>query len=282
MKITLSAPAKINLTLSLTGLREDGYHLLESVMQTLSLSDTVSVEKIPSGITLSCNKEGIPLDERNLCCKAAKIYLDAAKVKGGVKIDLIKCIPDGAGMGGGSSDAAAVLKAMASLYPSDTDLLPLASKIGADVPFFLTGGTCICRGVGEEVKALSFPLKKRLFCVVLKPEEGLSTPAVYKRYDIGNSSFSPCLSEKSLSILEGNSVEAFFRLMKNDLELPAITLLPKIGAAKEKLLSLGADCAMMTGSGSAVFALFLKESDARACEKKLKEEGEKAYFCTLT
>ena len=133
MRLTLSAPAKINLTLGITGLREDGYHLLESIMQTLSLSDTLNFEKIPCGIILSCNKSHIPTDERNLCYKAAKRYLDAAGIHGGVKIDLIKCIPDGAGMGGGSSDAAQVLKAMQVLYPSDVDLLPIAASLGADV-----------------------------------------------------------------------------------------------------------------------------------------------------
>lgn len=282
MKITLSAPAKINLTLSLTGLRDDGYHLLESVMQTLSLADTVSVEKIPSGITISCSKKGIPLDERNLCYKAAKAYFETAGISGGVKIDLIKAIPDGAGMGGGSSDAAAVLKGVSALYPAEVDLPSVAEKIGADVPFFLTGGTCLCRGVGEEITPLSFPLKNSLFCVVIKPEEGLSTPSVYKRFDEGNHAFSPLLSDKEIEILEKGSASEFFSLMKNDLELPAITLLPKVGEKKHLLLSLGADAAMMTGSGSAVFALFQKEGAARGCYENLKNLGENAYFCTLT
>ncbi len=282
MKITLSAPAKINLTLSLTGLRDDGYHLLESVMQTLSLADTVSVEKIPVGITISCSKKGIPLDEKNLCHKAAKAYFEKAGIQGGVKIDLIKCIPDGAGMGGGSSDAAAVLKAVSALYPSSIDLSSVAEKIGADVPFFLTGGTCLCRGVGEEITPLSFPIKKSLFCVVVKPKEGLSTPSVYKRFDEGNHAFSPSLSQREIEIMENGSAKDFFTMMKNDLELPAMTLLPKVGEVKEKLLSLGADAAMMTGSGSAVFALFQKENAARECTDKLIAHGENAYFCTLT
>ncbi|MBR5295449.1 MAG: 4-(cytidine 5'-diphospho)-2-C-methyl-D-erythritol kinase [Clostridia bacterium] len=281
MKITLTAPAKINLTLALTGLREDGYHLLESVMQPLSLADTVSVSKIPSGITISCSKEGIPLNEKNLCYKAAKAYLDEAKIDGGVKIDLIKCIPDGAGMGGGSSDAAAVLKAMAALYPAKVDLFPIAAKIGADVPFFLMGKTCLCRGVGEELTPISFPLKKSLFCVVLKPKESLSTPEVYRRYDLGKPDFSSPLSDKEIEILNGSSPQAFFSLMKNDLELPAMTLLPAVLETKELLLSFGADAAMMTGSGSAVFALFLNEEKAKKCNEQLKKENKESYFCTL-
>ena len=173
MRLTLSAPAKINLTLGITGLRSDGYHLLESIMQTVSLADTLIFEKIPAGILLSCNKSHIPTDERNLCCKAAKKYFDAAGISGGIKIDLIKCIPDGAGMGGGSSDAAQVLKAMQVFYPAEVDLLEIAASLGADVPFFLEGGTVLCSGIGEVLEPLSLPQKNALFCVVTKPTEGL-------------------------------------------------------------------------------------------------------------
>ncbi len=281
MKITLSAPAKINLTLGITGLREDGYHLLESVMQTLSLSDTLCFEKIPSGIILSCNKSHIPTDEKNLCYKAARKYLDEAGISGGIKIHLIKCIPDGAGMGGGSSDAATVLKAMQMLYPAELDLIGLAASIGADVPFFLKGGTQLCSGVGEILEPISLPQKQSLFCVVTKPRQGLSTPAVYKLYDASGQAFAKPLSNQARTKLENGDMATLFSLLKNDLELPAVTALPEIAERKELLLGLGADAAMMTGSGSAVFGLFQKESQARACEKALKEKGLEAYFCTL-
>lgn len=281
MRLTLSAPAKINLTLGITGLREDGYHLLESVMQTLSLADTLSFEKIPAGILLSCNKSHIPTDEKNLCVKAAKKYFEAAGVSGGVKIDLLKCIPDGAGMGGGSSDATQVLKAMQVLYPAKVDLLEIAASLGADVPFFLKGGTVLCRGIGEILEPISLPRKKDLFCVVTKPEEGLSTPLVYKLYDQSGIAFSSPLSRKTLAKLESGDLDTLFSVLYNDLELPAISQLPEIAARKETLLAMGADAAMMTGSGSAVFGLFRDEKQARACEKHLKEKGLEAYFCTL-
>lgn len=281
MKITLSAPAKINLTLGITGLREDGYHLLESIMQSLSLADTLTMETIPCGILLSCNKSHIPTDEKNLCYKAARKYLDAAGITGGVKIHLIKCIPDGAGMGGGSSDAASVLKGMQTLYPADVDLVSIAASIGADVAFFLRGGTQLCRGVGEILEPIDLPQTKKLFCVVTKPEQGLSTPEIYKLYDKSGVAYAIPLSEENRRRLESGDLQAFFGLLQNDLELPAISVLPEIAVRKEMLLSLGADCAMMTGSGSAVFGLFQSEKKARACEKALKKKSFEAYFCTL-
>ena len=281
MKITLSAPAKINLTLGITGLREDGYHLLESIMQSLSLADTLSLETIPCGILLSCNKSHIPTNEKNLCYKAARAYLDAAKLSGGVKIHLIKCIPDGAGMGGGSSDAATVLKAMQVLYPAPVDLHEIAASIGADVPFFLKGGSCLCSGIGEILEPISLPQKKALSCVVTKPAQGLSTPEVYKLYDKSGAAFSLPLSRSSREKLERGDMQTLFSLLNNDLELPAISLLPEIAARKEMLLRLGADAAMMTGSGSAVFGLFQNKERAANCDKAMREQGLESYFCTL-
>ena len=281
MKLTLSAPAKINLTLALTGLREDGYHLLQSVMQTLSLADTLIFEKIPQGILLSCTKSHLPTDERNLCYRAAKMYLDAIGNPGGVKIHLIKCIPDGAGLGGGSSDAATVLKAMKTLYPSEIDLVSIAAKLGADVPFFLSGSTCLCSGVGEKVVPLDFPAKASCRCVVTKPAGSLSTPLVYSLFDQSGREFSSPLTKEDLAKFNTGHIKSIFPLMKNDLELVSIAKLPEIAMHKEKLLSLGADAAMMTGSGSSVFALFTNEEKARECCEKLKEEKIDAYFCTL-
>ena len=281
MKITLSAPAKINLTLGITGIREDGYHLLESIMQGVSLSDTVSVEDIPQGILISCNKSHIPTNEKNLCYKAAKRYLDAAGMEGGVKIQLIKCIPDGAGMGGGSSDAAAVLKAMHTLYPADVDLIKIAASIGADVPFFLEGGTVLCSGIGEILEPFPLPQKSALFCVVTKPAEGLSTPEIYRLYDESRVPFAKPLTSDMRKKLASGDLSVLFEAMQNDLELPAISVLPEIAARKATLLSLGADSAMMTGSGSAVFGLFINEEKARNCHKALVEKGQESYFCTL-
>lgn len=282
-KIALSAYAKINLSLSITGTREDGYHTLESVMQQISLADTLEMEKIPEGILLSCDKKHIPTNEKNLCWKAASAYLTCAGITEGVKIHLTKRIPDGAGMGGGSADAAAVLKGMMALYPAKLDLFSIGAKIGADVPFCLAGGTHLCEGIGEKLTPISFPAKKNLFVVVAKNCEGLSTPHIYSLYDKTKQETKKSSSAKELiDAMNSGNREKLFSLMHNDLELCAISERPDIGALKARLSSLGADAAMMTGSGSAVFGLFLSEEQARSSAEKLKEDGIEAYFCKLS
>ncbi len=280
--ITLSAYAKINLTLAVTGKREDGYHTLESVMQSISLADTVSVQKISSGILILCDKPGIPTDEKNLCYKAAKRYLEKAGMRGGVKITLSKQIPDGAGLGGGSADAAATLRAMQALFPAQINLFDIGATIGADVPFCLAGGTQFCSGIGDELSPLCFPEKKNLFCVVLKNCQSLSTPRIYGLFDLMASEKHPTPDPKRITeALEGADISQLFSLMQNDLELPAVALCPEIALGKAALLSLGAQAAMMTGSGSAVYGLFLSEKEARAAADALNQTGVQAYFCTL-
>ena len=281
-KLTLSAYAKINLSLFITGTRDDGYHTLESVMQEISLADTLEMEKIPTGILLSCNKEHIPTNEKNLCWKAANAYLAQAGITGGVKIRLIKRIPDGAGMGGGSADAAAVLKGMMALYPADVDLFAIGAKIGADVPFCLAGGTYLCEGIGEKLTPVSFPIKKKLFAVVAKNCEGLSTPHIYSLYDkTRHGDKTASSTNEFIDAMGSGKLQKVFALMQNDLELCAISERPDIGALKARLSSLGADAAMMTGSGSAVFGLFLSEEKARDSAEKLTKDGIEAYFCKL-
>lgn len=281
-QITLSAYAKINLTLSITGKRDDGYHTLQSVMQEISLADTLTLSKIPKGIVITCDREGIPTNEKNLCYKAARAYLDAAKKEGGIHISLQKNIPDGAGMGGGSSDAAAVLKAMSALYPASLDLNKIAVSIGADVPFFLTGKTAFCEGIGEELTPLSFPKKSDIFCVAAKNCPGLSTPMIYSLFDTMEKEKE---NKPNFDLIhrafESNTPSSVFSLMQNDLELPAITQRPEIAQLKQQLLSLGADAAMMTGSGSAVFGIFQNKALARRAAQELKKTCSDAHFCTL-
>lgn len=280
-KLTLSAYAKINLSLFITGKRKDGYHTLESVMQQISLCDTLEMEKITEGIALSCNKAHLPTGEKNLCWKAASAYLSAAGISGGVRIHLTKNVPDGAGLGGGSADAAAVLRGMTALYPADVDLFAVGAKIGADVPFCLAGGTKLCQGIGEEMTDLTFLGKKNLFAVVAKNCEGLSTPHIYALFDQGaGETKNPTTDRFCLALSEGKT-DKIFSLMHNDLELCALSERPAIGELKNRLLFLGADAAMMTGSGSAVFGLFLSEEKARRAAQELKKITEQSYFCTL-
>lgn len=277
--ITLSAYAKINLTLGITGVREDGYHTLSSIMQRVSLADTVTVERIPHGIHITCSRDDVPTDERCLCHKAARRYLEAAGLKGGVRIHLELVTPGEAGLGGGSADAAAVLRAMAALYPSEADLFAIAATLGADVPFALLGGTALCEGIGEEMTPLALP-KNRPFAVIAKGKEGLSTPRIYALYDTLAPLPRKAAKDAARALQEGDW-ESFFGAMQNDLELPAMTLCPEIALLKEALLSAGADAAMMTGSGSAVFGLFFQEETARRAAEQLKAAGYFSSFCTL-
>jgi 4-diphosphocytidyl-2-C-methyl-D-erythritol kinase len=279
--IRLSAFAKINLTLAITGTLENGYHRLETVMQRISLADTVELEPIPAGILLSCSDPSLPTDRRNLCYQAAERYFQASGLSGGVKIHLIKNIPHGAGLGGGSADGAAVLLGLQQLYPSSADLSSVAASLGADLPFCLQKKTCLCEGIGEALTPIPFASKKALSCVIVKGAEGLSTPEVYRCFDRLASKPSPSRVKAWVKAAESGNCRELFSAMQNDLELPAISLLPVIGEIKSRLLSLGADAAMMTGSGSAVFGLFLQEDAAKKAAAFLQKERLFAKYCTL-
>ena len=155
--MTKKSFAKINLSLDLVGKRDDGYHLLRTVMQTVTLCDEITLEKIPDGITITCNKRYIPTDERNIVHKVATAFFKATDISGGVHIGIKKSIPCGAGLGGGSSNGAVVLDGLCELYGVDMTTeqkVDLTKSIGADIPFFFYGGTALCEGIGEVVTPL--------------------------------------------------------------------------------------------------------------------------------
>ena len=180
------AYAKLNLTLDVLGKREDGYHDIRSVMQTVSIRDDIEID-IGTGKpwSLKCDREGIPCDERNLAWKAAKVYCEALnKDPGGIEIRITKRIPSEAGMGGGSADAAAVLRALNDHYGNPLSILALAelgAQVGSDVPFCVVGGTCMCEGRGERLRKL--PDMPDCIFVVVKPEFSVSTPELYRKID---------------------------------------------------------------------------------------------------
>lgn len=275
------AHAKINLTLSIKGKREDGYHTLETVMQEISLADRVRVEKTEEGITFSCDDSALPTDEHNLCVKAAKAYFAHTGVAGGCAISLEKKIPYGTGLGGGSSDAAAVLLALDELYPAEADLMGIAAGIGADVPFFLAGGTALCTGIGEEVTPLWFPGKEGLWCVIAKKGKSLSTPAVYAAFDaLGPRKRGPSYAQLAEAMTWG-APEAVYPFLYNDLEEAAVSLEPKIRDLIQYLQTFGAEAAQMTGSGSAVFALFREREKAAWAAANAKQSGAETHLCRL-
>ena len=250
------AQAKLNLTLGVLYKREDGYHALDTIMQTVSLFDRVLVEK---SRTVEVHVTGMTLPQENTMYKAATLYKAATGC--GAKIRCEKRIPAEAGMGGGSADAAAVLRGLQRLHrmADDRTLKEIALSVGADVPFLLYGGTCRCEGVGEILTP--FPLGKRLWFVIAKPEKGVSTRELFSRLPLPRPQIRTL---SAVAALARGDIKALAPLMQNVLEPAAIELVPEIGILKQKLLDAGAVAAQMTGSGSAVFGLFESEEAANA------------------
>lgn len=244
--MTLIAHAKLNLFLDITGKLSDGYHLLETVMQSIDLADIVTVDLSGGGITVSCSDPTVPENEGNICYKAAELFFALLGKKGGADIYIDKRIPHGAGLGGGSADAAAVLRGLNELSgkPFDEDtLLKLGAKTGADVPFCMVGGTKLCRGIGDQMTDEE-PFGVRYFLVV-KPDFECSTRSAYESYDV---TMVPRKERRP-----GEYYNVFREIYKNN-ELNGIV---------QRLGELGADGAELTGSGSAVFGAFRYEDIAR-------------------
>lgn len=279
--VKLNAYAKINLTLDIIGIREDGYHTVDMVMQSISLCDVVTVTlNNTGGVTLACSKPGIPLDMRNTAYKAARYFLDASGIGLGVDIHIEKHIPDQAGMGGGSADAAAVLCALDRLcedelgeYPLNTaDLLYIGTQIGADVPFCILNGTRRCCGIGEMMVPLADMPKCGL--VIIKPEVGVSTPEAYKRCDtVPDTGIR--YTKEMIRAIEGHDLEAIAKGLGNRFD--DALCLPEVQAAKKALIESGAMNAIMTGSGSAIFGIFETLEQARSAADRLGEAYDKIF-----
>ncbi|MBP5417784.1 MAG: 4-(cytidine 5'-diphospho)-2-C-methyl-D-erythritol kinase [Clostridiales bacterium] len=270
METTVKAPAKVNLFLRMDGKREDGYHLLYSCMQTLSLYDVIEVSVEPAegkaaDVSFFSDCGFLTSDpKKNTVVAAAVRFMERiGPEKYTVSIGLQKNIPSQAGLGGGSSDAAAVLLAMDSLFPgkvSKEELADIALSIGADVPFFLCGGTALCEGVGEILTPM--PDLSGMPMLLLKPQRGVSTPTCYKAFDaMGAENISD--EEKKLlkDDLSGDEApkERLIRACRawtNDLQLPAIQSVPEIQDGLDLLSEGGAIFSAMSGSGSAVFGIF--------------------------
>jgi 4-diphosphocytidyl-2-C-methyl-D-erythritol kinase len=268
------APAKVNLSLRITGRRADGYHLLDSLMIPVSLCDEIEIEAERSegysSITLTCDNPALPTDEKNLAYKAATALLKETSTSAQVTIRLQKRIPAGAGLGGGSSDAAAVLKSLNTLLAlqwSEERLCTLAAQLGADVPFFIPCRPARVAGIGELLTPVdSFP--ERWFVLVIPPFS-VSTPWAYHRFDE-----LPFRYPQALTIASKESHWLSPAHCINDLERAVIPKYPLIRQIKERLLQLGAECALMSGSGSSVFGVFQQCETAEHVQKTLGETGQ--------
>ncbi|MDD3024712.1 MAG: 4-(cytidine 5'-diphospho)-2-C-methyl-D-erythritol kinase [Syntrophomonadaceae bacterium] len=256
-KIEVTAPAKINLTLDIKGKRADGYHELETVMQQIDLLDRITIELTSEGsISVDSNSSFIPHDKENLACQAAALFLDKYGCEEGVRIFIEKSIPIGAGLAGGSSDAAAVLWGLNRLLDcklEEQDLLNLGAQIGSDVPFCLLGGSALARGRGELLQ----PLKQSvpLLLLLVKPDFQVSTAEVYKQFNLAQVERFPD-TRAFLESWRKCDIIGIAAHMENVLESVSIKIFPEIALIKEKLKKLGALNALMSGSGPSVFAVF--------------------------
>lgn len=277
-EITIRTPAKINLSIDVTGRLENGYHTVEMIMQTISLSDTVTVEKKGSGISVYCARPYVPNDSRNIAWKAAEAFFAESPAKDGIRITINKDIPVAAGLAGGSTNAAGVLLALNRLYgePYGTEKLhEIAKGIGADVPYCLEGGTALASGIGEKLKSL--PSLPEVPVVLVKPLFPVSTAWVYKNLNLSDLGERP-KTAFLVDALESGNISRIAANMRNVLESVTLKAHPILQDIINQLLHEGALGSRMSGSGPTVFGIFDDESKARAAYEKFSKLYENVYY----
>lgn len=270
----LQAFAKINLGLDVLGKREDGYHEVRMIMQTIRMYDQLDMRKsVEPGIHLTTNKKYIPVDENNLVWRAVKLMMDTCGIIEGVSIHLHKVIPVAAGMAGGSSDAAATLVGMNRLFHcglSKEKLMELGVQIGADVPYCVLRGTALAEGIGEKLTVL--PPMPDCWILIGKPGISVSTKYVYTTLDLNTDTVHPDIDGMKKALEDGN-LYGITERMGNVLQDVTIPAYPEVERIKEQMKTLGAVNAMMSGSGPTVFGIFDNEEKAQKACQKLRESG---------
>ena len=284
------AYAKINLHLDVTGKRADGYHTVSTVMQSVSLCDVITISDIKKAdeeprFSVSCSLSGVPCDGRNLALRAALLFCAETGIHLSAHIDIEKNIPMSAGMAGGSTDGAAVLRGLnrATGSPlSAEELCQLGARLGADLPFCIVGGTKYADGRGDILHG--FPTMPDCVIVAACEGEGVSTPWGYRLLDVTYNDFSegaytPRDVTQLKNALSDGSVKDVARNLYNIFEAPVLAHSPVAARVKELLLSSGALGAMMSGSGPSVFGIFDSDADAERAAKALSEQGFTPYTC---
>ena len=259
-EIKLKANAKLNLFLDILNKRKDGYHNIKTIFQEVSLSDEIFITEITAGIKIVCDNPTIPTDKTNLVYKTADSIKRYSGIKKGVLIKIKKRIPVGAGLGGGSSDAAIVLRGLNKLWNlklTKNRLTGIGKKIGADVPFFLYGGRCLGEGIGDKLTPLK--IRKKEWYVIVKPQFEISTKSIYSRL---------------------TKIRKPDRIAKhiNRLEDVVIPLYPAIKKIKNLLIESGAEFSLMSGSGSCVFGVVKNKSIGEKVKNKMKKNGYKVWL----
>lgn len=283
MKLEVLAPAKINLSLDIVGKRPDGYHDVAMVMQTVSLYDTVTVsDEVDSeqaqDVLVTCDVEGIPTDSSNIVCKAATAFFDYCRLTPKkISVDIKKEIPSQAGLAGGSTDAAAVIMALNRIFDQKLTMEQMCSigaRVGADVPFCIIGGTQQASQTGTTLTKLVNLTK--CYILICKPDVSVSTAQAYALSD----SKPPkgfLVTDEVVKMLYRRSIRGVCQCLYNEFE--AVMNLPEISDIKKQMLKNKALGACMSGSGSAVFGIFLDKKKAEACKEKMSAEFDKLFIC---
>ena len=264
------AYAKINITLDVLGKRDDGYHELEMIMQNVDLYDVVTVKKREGGIVLSSSRKDLPLDKGNIAYRAAELMFEKYGVQGGIEIDIEKHIPVAAGLAGGSTDGAAVIKAVNDLYElglGEEELKNCASQIGSDIPYCVAGKTSLATGRGTDLTYLA-PMPK-MYVVLAKPDIDVSTAFVYKNYKAENVEKRPETARMVDAVNRGDT-KTIAEGLCNVLESVTTKHYPIINEIKAKFIECGAVNSLMSGSGPTVFAVFEEKETADKAAEEIK------------
>lgn len=283
--LSLPSFAKINWSLRILGKRPDNFHEVRTTLQTISLHDRLNFELSEDRhVTVSCNDPEIPTDEQNLIVGAAHALQDRYSISKGARVQLEKSIPTQAGLGGGSSNAAVALLALARLWQieaSANELIEIAAALGADVPFFLFGGCMLATGTGATLSPI--PENGALNLIIIAPTASVSTRNAYASLQaaaLTSDTTEFILSSSQKAANSGDSLPWLRRDFKNDFESVIFDIYPEIRRAKEMLIAVGAKAALMTGSGSSVFGVFAhQKSRQRALEKIRCEAGWRIFPC---
>jgi 4-diphosphocytidyl-2-C-methyl-D-erythritol kinase len=272
-EITVRCAAKVNLTLDILGLRPDGYHNLESIMQSVSISDVLHIRHTDEeGVSVTSSDLSLHIDYHNTVYRACTLFMKATDIKSGISARIEKHLPAKAGLGGGSSDAAGALAAMNKLFGDPleyTALLDIAAIIGSDVPYFLIGGTALVRGRGELVERL--PDAPTMNMVIAKPDVGIPTKWAYGKLDEDKDRKSIAATAKAVECINAQDREALIRTISNDFDTIVVKNNLEIAGLRRTLIEMGAEASLLCGSGAAVFGIFSDGDAALSACSKLKD-----------
>lgn len=276
-ELIIESYGKINLGLDILYKRKDGYHELKTIMQQISLKDIITIKEIEEGIVIESNSSQIPLDSTNLVYKVWDKLRGLAINPKGIHIMIHKEIPVAAGLAGGSTNAASVLKGLNKFWNlglSEEDLRIIGKDLGADIPYCIMGGTALAEGIGEKLTKLNDFSGKHI--LLINPGIGISTEDVYSKLNLENVKRMDI--EKIIESIENDDLESLAKNMTNGMEKVVIDENPIIGEIKEDILGCGALGALMSGSGPTVFGLFDDETKLDLCKKKLSKKYSKGLI----